>query len=160
VRSDISAHNIDVLIPVTESALLAVLPARNQLAATVPFPDAATFSAICDKERVLTVAKSIGIKVPRQMSISCITEIGRLELQPPIVIKPSRSVVECPGGARLRTGVSWAYSTEDVVRVAAQYPPAAYPLLLQESIKGAGIEAGCSPPMLTVGSESVLQQAA
>ena len=57
VRVLIQRWKIDVLIPVSEAALLALLPARERLGDVVlPFPGDATFRRICDKAELLAAA--------------------------------------------------------------------------------------------------------
>ena len=58
----IDRWKIGVLIPVSEAALLALLPARARMGDVVlPFPDEATFRRICDKAELLSVAPRVGI---------------------------------------------------------------------------------------------------
>jgi len=85
----------NVILPVSEAALLAILPERDRYkCAVVPFVDADRFSAICDKAMVLKLASGHGIAVPRQWKIGTPDDarsmVGSLPF--PLVVKPARSV--------------------------------------------------------------------
>ena len=100
----IDRWKIDVLIPVSEAALLALLPVRGQLGGVVlPFPDEATFKRICDKAELLSAAPRMGIAIPEQIRVETAAEARSLDpaaIRYPVVLKPSRSVGE--GDARSR----------------------------------------------------------
>ena len=85
----------DVVVPVTEPSLLAVLPQRHRITGALPFPDAAAFRNVCDKARVLATASRHGIAVPAQVVVESPTERAAAvaAARYPLVIKPSRSVV-------------------------------------------------------------------
>lgn len=122
------------LIPVTELSLRVLLPIRDRVEAQVPFPDAATFSAISDKERLLAVAAELGIDVPKQVTVTSSKDLpASREIAFPLVIKPSRSV-----HLGHKFGVQYALDAAELLATASQMPAAAYPLLLQERIAGPG----------------------
>lgn len=144
VEREVRQRRIDVVMPITEASLLALLPIRSRLApAVLPFPDEATFRAICDKERVLAAAAELGIAVPRQEVAHTRAELQQLaaSLQLPVVLKPSRSVAETSvnGGGRRKLTVTHARDARSLMRAADELPDAAYPLLVQERIAGDGI---------------------
>jgi predicted ATP-grasp superfamily ATP-dependent carboligase len=132
-------HRVDVVIPVCEASLLAVLPLRDRIAAATPFPDLETFRAVCDKRRVLEAAEELGIRVPRQWEINAPEEAQRLHVRQPLVLKPARSVYTAADGTRGKVGVRWAADHDGVVAQLRQYPAAAFPVLAQERIVGPGI---------------------
>ena len=129
----------DVLIPISEAALLAILPARLRLQCVIPFPTAAAFDRICDKRQALAVAKAHGVAVPEQIEVATPADAARVkgELRFPLVLKPSRSVAGT-GGKRIRVGVSYADTQEELEKAIADVPPDAFPVLLQERIAGPG----------------------
>ena len=54
VVSLVAEERADLVIPVSEPAMLALLPLRTALSpAVLPFPDTDTFAALADKEQVL-----------------------------------------------------------------------------------------------------------
>ena len=56
------------VIPISEAALLALLPERERLPpGAIPWPGLQAVRAICDKRRVLEAAPAFGIGVPRQV---------------------------------------------------------------------------------------------
>ncbi len=127
-----------LVIPVTEEAILAILAHRDEIGATVPFPDLERFRSVCDKKHVLQVAKSIGIRVPKQYEIrSRDEEPPASEL--PIVLKPTRSVFSEADGSQHKTGVTWIRRPGEMQRALRAYPDNAFPILAQEVVNGPGI---------------------
>lgn len=136
VAAAVGRESVDVVIPVTEADLLAVLPRRDDLApAAVPFPDLSVFLAGSDKERVAELARSVGFGVPEQRVVRR-EEVERLPERAPraTVLKPSRSV---RGG--VKTGVSYVEAGEALRAAAAELPDEAFPLLVQERVTGPGV---------------------
>jgi predicted ATP-grasp superfamily ATP-dependent carboligase len=133
------ATKADVLVPITEGALLAVLPNRERFNCAIPFPGASAFERICDKLQVLDAAKASNIAVPTQAELIDRQDLPRWKsrLQFPLVVKPSRSIAG-KEGARIHTGVSYASNLPDLESVLQDVPAAAYPVLLQQKIDGPG----------------------
>lgn len=133
------ATRADVLIPISEAALLLVLPNRKRFNCAIPFSAASAFDQVCDKRKVLEMARQHGITVPDQVEIVKPTGISRLDddLPFPLVIKPSRSVAGQEGN-RIRTGVAYAANEKDLREKLNHIPQDAYPVLLQQRIGGAG----------------------
>ena len=85
-----------LLIPITEPAMLALLPAREQLdGCVIPFPGLATFRALSDKQRLLEEGAKLGIAVPTQVVVQSAASapgVAAETLGYPLVLKPARSV--------------------------------------------------------------------
>ncbi|HSU13288.1 ATP-grasp domain-containing protein [Longimicrobium sp.] len=140
--ADLAARwGIGTLLPVSEAALLALLPERDRFAGIrIPFPPAETFRRICDKAEVAAAAARLGIAVPEQRvarSADDVAEAAR-ELRFPLVLKPARSVAEAEGG-RVKTSVVHVDGPAALDAAARSVLPGAYPLLLQERIVGDGV---------------------
>jgi predicted ATP-grasp superfamily ATP-dependent carboligase len=137
----VQAQGIDVILPITEAALLAVLGTRARFApATIPFPSIDTFRAASDKRALSEVATGLGIAVPRQWAIARpgeLTDVSIDTLSFPVVVKPSRSVSE-RDGVRSKHAVRYATDASELRVVITDSPAAAYPLLLQQRVTGAG----------------------
>lgn len=138
----VRAWDVEILIPVSEAALLSILPARSRFAEVqIPFPDIETFRRVSDKQLVLDVAPRFGIGVPEQWVVP---QPGALPdgfadaLRFPIVVKPSRSVGE-RAGRRTKLDVRYAADRTQLETVLAELDAAAYPLLLQRRVTGAGV---------------------
>lgn len=133
---------IDVLLPISEAALLAVLPHREAFAGVaIPFPDAARFRRISDKAELLEVARGIGIGVPAQYRVDCRGAADALPAQPihyPVVVKPTRSVVEAARGGRAKASVVHVADDVALRAVLRALPPESFPVLVQERIVGPG----------------------
>lgn len=135
----VAATQPDVLLPISEAALLVVLPNRNRFNCALPFPAASAFDQVCDKRKVLETARTHGVAVPGQVEIAKATDISQLsaDLQFPLVLKPSRSVA---GNQvrRIRVGVAYAANAQSLREELQRIPSDAYPVLLQQRISGPG----------------------
>ncbi len=140
VEAAVRRLGCQLLLPVTEGSLLALLGARERFGECVlPFPDLMTFRAVNDKAAVLAAARKLGIAVPEQVElVAPSTGIDTERLRFPVVVKPGRSVSEDRGGSRRKFAVHHAATPAELERVLTSLPPAAYPLLLQERIVGPG----------------------
>ena len=142
VHATVVQNDIDTLIPMTEPALLALLPRRAQFNdVLIPFADAGTFKAISDKQAVLDAALEAGIAIPAQTILSAADDAHALEmatLRFPVVVKPARSVSAGAEG-RLKLSVRHAATEDELRNILVEIDSRAYPLLLQQRIVGPGI---------------------
>jgi biotin carboxylase len=142
IAAYVGAARPDVVLPISEQALRAVLPAElDARGVRVPFPPAAVFAAVSDKQRVLEAARTVGLAVPEQWVATDAAAAARLAasaLPFPVVVKPTRSVAEGDGGA-VRLGVSHAADASELAARLAALPPAAYPVLVQRRLTGPGV---------------------
>jgi predicted ATP-grasp superfamily ATP-dependent carboligase len=142
VQRIVAEHDVDTVIPMTEPALLALLPERDRFNnILIPFASAETFAAISDKQSVLDAAASVGIAAPTQTVLSDAAAARSLNLSAlpfPIVVKPARSV-STGSGDRLKLAVQHAASASELRSILDAMDERAYPLLLQQRIVGPGI---------------------
>jgi predicted ATP-grasp superfamily ATP-dependent carboligase len=110
-------HAVDLLIPVTDDALLAVIPHRSELPATCAVaaaPDVSLRLAM-DKAATLEVSRQQHVPVPDGELITSENDIRRYtgHLGWPIVVKPAFSRVRRPDGGiqALTTGYAHARTT-------------------------------------------------
>jgi predicted ATP-grasp superfamily ATP-dependent carboligase len=142
IERAVRTYAVDVLIPITDAALLATLPVRQRLfPCQIPFPDLARVRAVGDKARVLEVARALDISIPEQRVLTSPRDAATVAstLRYPVVIKPSRSVVEDGAGGRRKLGVLYAADVGELAAALARLPTVAYPLLLQQRIIGPGV---------------------
>lgn len=142
LRDRALATRATVVIPITDAALLATLPARDSLGgALVPFPELDTVLAVADKELVLEHAARVGIAVPGQTVIGDAGQLAALDacsMRYPVVVKPARSVA----GTTLRRAkftVAHADSSDALRTVLHSLPHEAFPILVQQRVVGPGI---------------------
>lgn len=132
----------DVIIPMTEPSLLAVLPRRDAFGdACIPFADAGVFTRIADKQGVLAAGAALGIATPAQYTLETPGDAAALDfdaLDYPVVVKPARSVAGS-ADARIKLSVEHAADAEGLRQVLREMDPRAYPLLVQQRIVGPGI---------------------
>jgi predicted ATP-grasp superfamily ATP-dependent carboligase len=135
------AHEADVIIPISDHSLIAVLGARSLFRAQVPFADLDRVGQVSNKATLVECAARVGIKVPRAITLhspETVTELDEESLRFPLVIKPGRSVVASQGKV-LRFGVSHAANLRQLRNSLSAIHKDAYPLLLQERIVGPGV---------------------
>jgi predicted ATP-grasp superfamily ATP-dependent carboligase len=134
-------HGVSLLFPMSEEALLALLPALDGATdVRVPFASLDTFRRTSDKRFVMELAAQHGIAVPEQTVVEhreALNPSALSQLRFPIVLKPSRSVAG-DGPDRSKMGVTYADNANELARRLAEFPPAAYPILLQQKIEGPG----------------------
>jgi predicted ATP-grasp superfamily ATP-dependent carboligase len=130
----------DVLLPITEPAILAVLDRRSLYGGCrIPFPSAEVFRGVSDKAALMTLAPELGIAVPEQRTLHARDELATAAaLGFPLVLKPWRSVADSPEGRQSLTVLHAASPSELEVRIAA-LPAGAFPLLAQRRIAGPGV---------------------
>lgn len=130
-----------VLYPVTDASILSLLPLRSRLRDTVlPVGDSTVFRALSDKRQVWERAREIGIRVPGQHVLGSADDVDVPDLSWPRVVKPARSVVSDGAGAgRREESVSHVSGPDEFAAVRRRLAPGAYPVLLQEKIRGPGI---------------------
>ena len=142
VESLVRNEQVDLLIPITDPAALALLPVRGRLdPARIPFPDLAAFRQISDKAAVTSAAAEVGMAVPVQRVVASRDDSATPQAAPlrfPLVIKPARSIGESQG-RRMKLGVEYATDAADLGRRIQELPDAAFPVLLQERITGPGV---------------------
>jgi predicted ATP-grasp superfamily ATP-dependent carboligase len=140
VRRLVAEEQVDVLLPIAEPALMAILDARDSFPCRIPFPSAEVFRRVNDKSAVLALAPELGIQVPEQQVARSRTEALALAggaLCFPVVLKPWRSVAE-GDGERVRLTVLHAADPAEFEDRVARLPQAAFPLLVQRRILGPG----------------------
>ena len=140
VESLVKRWNVDVLLPVSEQSLRALLPARfDQRGVRVPFPSAEAFATVSDKGELLRRCAGFGLVAPRQHAVASATDLSGIEgsLTFPLVIKPTRSVVNAKSGG-IKTGVTYAADIMALRQCLEALPAPVYPVLLQERIVGPG----------------------
>lgn len=138
----VERFEIDVLLPVTDICVLPVAENRDRFETLchVPLPSWESLRQAADKISIVDIARKLDVAVPTSVVLQSAEQISvdREAIPFPLVIKPSRSRVR-QGDSWLYTSVDYAYSEDDLKQRLAEIPPAAYPVLLQERVKGPGI---------------------
>lgn len=143
VASTTRKRAADVLLPITEAALRALLPHRERFPGVViPFPSAEVFALASDKERLLNEASSVGIAVPRQVVVRHAACLDGPEVGPfyfPAAVKAARSVVLDSSGRGIKTAARYARDMMDLRQILHRTADAEFPVLVQERLEGRGI---------------------
>ncbi len=144
VQQQVSRWGIEILLPVTDAALLAILSRPERFdGIRIPFPDLERFRRISDKSLLLRTAPEVGISIPEQRVLADVparAALGDQTLHFPLVIKPARSVTEtATGGGRTKLAVQHAVDRRQLEALLDQLPADAYPILLQRRIVGPGV---------------------
>ena len=140
VRSIVAAYGVRVVIPVTDAASRTLLGQDAALGAVVAGPTPEAYARASDKAFLTRAAAQCGLRVPRQVELAAPPASLHLsfEVPPPLVLKPSRSVVMADGRI-ISTAVQFIDTAGDLTAALAQIAAEAYPLLLQERIVGEGV---------------------
>ena len=129
---------IDLVLPIADATLLAVLPHRNAIRAVIPFASEETVRAIGNKQDVARAATTVGIAVPEQWPLQHPRDGIPDGLRFPVVIKPYRTVVQLASGP-VQLRVAYAEDTQRLETHLRALPSEAYPVLLQQRIVGPGV---------------------
>jgi predicted ATP-grasp superfamily ATP-dependent carboligase len=136
------AESAELLLPMTDASLLALLGARERFPGiSLPFPGLDVFRRVADKQVVLATARTAGIAVPEQRVISTQAEASKLAsaaLSYPLVLKPARSV-SGSDAVRQKFGVRHIEGPEELRAAMRDLPRQAFPVLLQQRIVGPGV---------------------
>lgn len=140
VADIVSRERADVVIPITDRASRALLGQDTALGCRVAGPSAAAYQRASDKEQLLSVAATCGIRVPRQCVLPAPDDSLPDEtwLRSAVVVKPARSVVVA-NGRTISTSVRFAANQAELREALAGYPAEVYPLLVQERTIGDGV---------------------
>jgi predicted ATP-grasp superfamily ATP-dependent carboligase len=136
----IADRAIEVVLPVTDVSVEAILEHRDLLprAVAVPYPGLPSYQLASDKLQLLELARAAGFAVPETVVFHGPDERLAREAQVyPAVVKPHRSVVRHEGRRR-HLRVAFVPDAEACNRVLAALPPAAFPVLLQRRVSGTG----------------------
>lgn len=140
VAAAVARLGVNVLIPVTEGSLLAILAVRSRFeGCLIPFPELQTFRRASDKAEVLRVAALVGIAIPVQVMIEAAGAPLPSGSPPfPVVLKPARSVTSVDGRAQKHV-VLHAANRSELDHALEHLSPAAYPIIVQQRIVGPGV---------------------
>jgi predicted ATP-grasp superfamily ATP-dependent carboligase len=132
---------IDVLLPITDPAVEALLEHRHVLSGDVilPFPDLVMYRAASDKLGILEHARAAGFGIPETRVIRSPADDEAIH-DPrlfPGVVKPHRSVVAA-GATRRKVSVSFVPDSDSCRRALRALPSSAFPVLLQRRVSGPG----------------------
>lgn len=139
VAQEVRDRQAQVVLPVTDNASRSLLGHDDRIGAVVAGPSRSAYLRASDKAALLEAAPACGIRVPRQLTLqrpgdSC----EAADAFGQVVVKPAQSVVEVDGRT-VSTRVQFVGEGERVAEVVRRFPAAAYPLLLQERVRGDGV---------------------
>ena len=131
---------IEVLLPVSDASVDAVLSHRASIPASVriPLPALAQFRTGADKARMLDHARRAGFAVPASLVIGAPEDAEAVidSAAYPAILKPHCSVVSAPGEGARKLDVSFVADSAACRAALRLLPREAYPVLLQERIHG------------------------
>jgi len=138
----VRALDVDVLLPVTDAAVWAVLSHQARLGSVcIPFPGLAAFQGLSDKAKVGAAARTVGIRTPKERLVFSpdqddVKTLAGLEF--PVIVKPRCSIIRRNG--RLEgTSVSRVEDQEGLIRKLHTIPLEAFPVLVQRMVPGQGL---------------------
>jgi len=125
---------IEVVVPVTDAAIFALLPYADELGklAAVPWPSPDALRAAADKDATFRQAAELGFAIPGTWPVDNADALPG-DLRYPLVIKPRSSMVE-----GRKVAVTYAADEASLRETLNDMPAGAFPVLLQERIVGPG----------------------
>lgn len=134
-----------LLLPVTDASVSALLQHRTELPANVvlPLPSADAYRVASDKVAILPYARAAGLAVPESLLLESLARSDALWRCPPgpdffpAVVKPHASIVG-DVTARVRTGVAQVADLDACRAVVAALPMESFPVLVQRRVHGPG----------------------
>lgn len=141
VLGAVSEYGIDLIIPVTDAAILPMSAARSRLTGTcrVAMPDPDVLSLVTDKEKTLALAAELGIPAPRSVHVESVEAASQVAARFgwPVVLKPKSSRIYRDRTAIEAFEVAYANCPEDM---AARLRPfeGRCEILVQEYCAGVG----------------------
>lgn len=134
----------EVVLPISDESSEAILENADALPADIclPTPSLLAYRTVCDKALMLERAKAAGLAVPPTVVLR---NRDARDIPPdwyPVVLKPRKSVVSAEQlsvwGKRTKTSVAFVEKAEDLGPALAKIPHAAFPVLAQRRVQGAG----------------------
>ncbi|HTK56949.1 MAG TPA: hypothetical protein VL295_08990, partial [Gemmatimonadales bacterium] len=142
VAEVVRAHRIELLLPVTDASVAALLEFHERLPAGVqlPFPDLPRWREATDKERSLAAAEQAGLEIPRSIVLQGPTALAELPGPEffPAFVKPHRSVTAGEDGGGVKLAVVPVQDPDACRATLRTLPASAFPVLLQREIVGPG----------------------
>ena len=142
IGTAVRTHKVDVLLPMTEVTTLLLAGMRTTLPAscTMPYASEDAISTASNKVRVIELARELRVPTPAGTTLTSADDILAVlnQLTYPVVIKPGRSRVRTATGW-IANSVSYAHTDVELSNKLRNLPPEAYPVLLQERIRGPGV---------------------
>ncbi len=134
-------HAIDLIIPVTDWSLGPISQQRDRFTAScrISMPSQAALETASDKYRTIRMAESFGIAVPKTLLVESAEDLAKWKTtQFPVVVKDRSSVRWIRDGAVFGS-VAYAYSSEELLRLATERLRVACDVMIQEFVTGLGI---------------------
>ena len=132
---------IDLVLPITEITTILLAQYRDCLPhyCALPLPATESLRIANDKSRLLTLAQSLGVPVPKTHIVTASADDlpEKAEFDRLVVIKPARSRVKAATGW-LSGGVDYASDRRELQQKLANLPSELFPVLLQERITEIG----------------------
>ena len=142
VATAVRTHRVELLLPVTDPSVSALLAFRDMLPEEVqlPFPSVQRWRAATDKERALVAARDAGLGVPESIVLHGTKDLAHLPGNGffPAVVKPHRSVGASAGGGAVKFTVAPVADPDACRAMLRALPASAFPVLLQREIVGPG----------------------
>lgn len=135
-------EKIDVIFPMTEQSIYQLNKVRDQLPGNIVLACALSgpMEAVSNKFHLFQVAQSIGVPIPETIFVDGVEDFWVKEPSItvfPVVVKPAFSKIVA-GDEVIATGVMYASSRAEMIRLYETVPALRHPSLVQELIIGEG----------------------
>lgn len=141
LRQAACAHQVDLILPITDAAILPLSAARSQFdgICRLALPDADALAVAADKQQTLALAERLQVPVPRTCLVSTVDEAREQgpALGWPLVLKPQTSRLYRDRAAIESYTVCYAENCDDLAARMRRFEGRC-PVLLQEYYSGIG----------------------
>lgn len=142
LQQQIVDRAVDVVLPVSDITTCLVTENKKILGKCchIPFPDFEVVKRAASKYEVIKAAQQLGIAIPRTHFVDTPEQASSIpcDWPFPLVIKPNRSRIR-DGSRWISTGVSYAYTIDELRLKVESSHRLEFPLLIQERIEGPGV---------------------
>ncbi len=145
IKNLVQKYKIDLVIPLTDATIRPLSCMRDQFKdlTLTAIPNEKSIELVCDKYRTITLAKELGIPVPKTMLVCSEEEVeSALEWRFPLVIK-DRFSIRWHGEKGVPGRVTFAYSQDELFTIIKKRLNTFGDVLVQEFCDGVGIGFSC-----------------
>jgi predicted ATP-grasp superfamily ATP-dependent carboligase/protein-tyrosine-phosphatase len=142
ILEKITDGNFELLIPVTEHTTIPLAKIREKIEVhtVLALPSDEALENVTNKSKTFEIAESIGVPIPKSIEITNEDTFNLKidEINFPVVIKPSRSIVKSKNDSRIKLEVTYAFNKKELREKVMKFLSIS-DVILQEYFTGVGV---------------------
>jgi len=137
----IKQNSINCVFAISENITTTLNKKRKEIEkyAKLMVPEQIKFELVLNKRTTISIAKKLNIPTPNTINIKNIHEIEKLDLNFPVVLKPSYHLYKNKSERNLDFKTKYVYSKEELKEIMYQHQKNKHFPLIQEYCRGSGI---------------------